>query len=124
MATIKEQALQAWTDEQQRHLHAEQKKRKKRAKRIEADIDELIPRDAEEYKYERHLEDRNFGTVVTISDRDGALKFTHDDKDNLVLIGTCAACRRETLSESLKGLEDLGRVIDQFEPGAAHQCSK
>jgi hypothetical protein len=122
LATLRELALQAWAQEQQKQRQTEQKKRKRKAKRIEADIDELLPRVSEDCQYERYLDDATYGAVVSIKEPDGELRFSHDDKDNLALLGVCAKCRNETLSKAIGRLEDLGRLLERFEPGSTHQC--
>jgi uncharacterized FlaG/YvyC family protein len=123
MPTVREQARQTWAQEKQRREQSEQKKKKRRAKRIEADIDELLPRDTEDFKYDRILGDPGFGVIVSITDRDGSLQFTYDDKDNLVMIGACPGCRHPTWSQPIRRLEDLGAMIDQFESASSHECS-
>jgi hypothetical protein len=124
MATLREQALAAWTQEQQRLAQTENKKRKRRAKKIEADIDDLLPRDSEELPYERNLEDPIFGAVITVNDVGGRLRFTYDEKDTLAILGECAVCHWETVSQPVKHLEDLGRMVEHFEPGQSHDCTK
>ena len=63
-----------------------------------------------------------YGAVVSIKEQDGELRFSHDDKDNLALLGVCGKCRTETLSKPVGKLEDLGKFLERFEPGSSHQC--
>ena len=122
MATLREYALDAWSREEQKQKQSEQKKRKRKAKKIEEEIAEFLPRESEEPDYQRNLEDATYGVVVSIVEADGTLRFTRDDKDNLVIIGECPRCHREALSRHIDELEDLGEAISSFEPGSSHEC--
>ena len=122
MPTLREYAIEAWSREEQRQKQADQKKRKRKAKKIEEEIAEFLPREAEEPDYQRNLEDSTYGVVVSIVESDGTLRFTRDDKDNLVLIGACPRCHREALSRAIDELEDLGEALGGFEPGYSHEC--
>ena len=122
MPTLREYALEAWSREEQKQKQSEQKKRKRRAKKIEEEIAELFPREAEEPDYQRNLEDPIYAVVVSITESDGTLRFTRDDKDNLVIIGACPRCHREAVSRPLEELEDLGQALEGFEPGSSHEC--
>ena len=122
MPTLREYALEAWSREEQKQKQSDQKKRKRKAKKIEEEIAELLPREAEESEYQRNLEDPVYGVVVSITDSDGTLRFTRDDKDNLVIIGVCPRCHREALSRHIDELEDLGQALEGFEPGSSHEC--
>lgn len=125
MKTFREYALEAWAQEQERRKQSERKKRKRRAKKIEEDIDDLLPREAEGLKFERNLDDSNYESVVTVTDTDGtALRFTYDDDDELSLIGTCATCRQETRSRAIKNAADLGEMLERFEAATSHDCKK
>ena len=95
MPTLREYAIEAWSREEQKQKQADQKKRKRKAKKIEEEIAEFLPREAEEPDYQRNLEDATYGVVVSITESDGTLRFTRDDKDNLVIIGACPRCHRE-----------------------------
>ena len=122
MATLREYALEAWSREEQKQKLSEQKKRKRKAKKIEEEIAEFLPRESEEPDYQRNLEDATYGVVVSIVEADGILRFTRDDKDNLVIIGECPRCHREALSRHIDELEDLGEAIQGFDPGSSHEC--
>lgn len=123
MATLREHAREAWEQEQERRKHSERKKRKRRAKKIEEDIDDLLPRDAEGIKLERDLEDSRYGVVVVVTDTDDTvLRFTHNDKDELQLIGQCPSCRQDTESRVIDNAADLGEVLEGFAPASSHDC--
>jgi hypothetical protein len=122
MPTLREYALDAWSREEDKQKHAEQKKRKRKAKKIEEEIAEILPRESEEPAYQRNLEDATYGVVVSIAESDGTLRFTRDDKDNLVIIGECTRCHNEALSRPIDELEDLGQALQSFEAGSSHEC--
>lgn len=125
MKTFREYALEAWAQEQERRKQSERKKRKRRAKKIEEDIDDLLPRDAEGLRFERTLDDPNYESVVAVTDTDGAiLRFTYDDDGELSLLGTCLTCRQETRSRAIRIASDLGEVFEGFVPSASHDCRK
>jgi YD repeat-containing protein len=99
MNSLREYALEAWAREQERRNHSERKKRKRRAKKIEEDIDDLFPRGAEGLQLERDLDDPRWGVVVRVTDTDGSLlRFTYDDEGDLSLIGECPTCSQEAMS--------------------------
>jgi hypothetical protein len=123
MPTLREHALEAWSRDEEKQKHAEQKKRKRKAKKIEEEIAEILPRDSEEPDYQRNLEDATFGVVVSITESDGTLRFTRDDKDDLVIIGECPRCHTEVVSRHIEELEDLGQALQSFEAGSSHECS-
>ena len=123
MPTLREYALDAWSREDEKLKASEQKKRKRKAKKIEEEIAELLPRELKEPDYLRNLEDATFGVVVSVVESDGTLRFTRDDKDNLVIIGECARCHREALSRHIEELEDLGQALKDFEAGSSHECA-
>jgi hypothetical protein len=120
--TLKELALEAWSQEQEKRKQSDYKKRKRLAKKIEGEVEDLLPKEADAYAFERQMEDRRYGVVVSTGEPGAALRFTHDDKDNLVVIGECPACRGETLSQPVEDLADLGQLLESFQPGAAHDC--
>lgn len=60
MNTLREYAIEQWGQEQERRKQSDRKKRKRRAKKIEEDIDDLLPRDLEGLQFERNLDDPNF----------------------------------------------------------------
>jgi len=122
MPTLREYAIDAWSREDEKQRASEQKKRKRKAKKIEEEIAELLPREINEPDYERNLEDPTYGVVVSITEPDGTMRFTRDDKDNLVIIGECPQCHREALSRHIDELEDLGQALNAFEAGSSHEC--
>lgn len=123
MKTLREYALEAWAQEQERRKQSERKKRKRKAKKIEEDIDDLLPRDAEGIQFDRNLDDPNYEAVVAVTDTDGEiLRFTYDDDGELSLIGTCPTCRQETRSRALASAAALGEVFETFEPSSSHNC--
>jgi hypothetical protein len=125
MKTFREYALEAWAQEQERRKQSERKRRKRRAKKIEEDIDDLLPRDAEGVQFERNFDDPTYESVVAVTDTDGlALRFTFDDDDELSLIGACPRCHEETRSRAVKSASDLGEVLERFEPASSHDCKK
>jgi hypothetical protein len=122
LKTLREHALEAWAQEQEKRKQSERKKRKRKAKKIEEDIDDLLPRDSNEYQFERSLEDSSFGVVVSLTDNDSTLRFTYDSEDDLVLIGECPACHKEAMSKAIDDAADLGEMLEAFEPGSSHDC--
>lgn len=125
MKTLREYALEAWAQEQERRKQSERKKRKRRAKKIEEDIDDLLPRDAEGLQFERNLDDPSYDSVVAVTDTDGAtLRFTHNDEGELSLIGECPACHQETMSRGVESTSDLGEVLERFAPSSSHDCKE
>lgn len=123
MATLKQHALEAWSQEQEKRKQAERKKRKRKAKKIEEDIDDLLPKELSDYQFERNLEANDFNVVVSLTDGDGTLRFTYDDDDELVLIGHCPACQTETISKPVDSASELGEVLESFEPNSSHNCA-
>jgi len=124
MNTLREYALEAWAQEQERRKNAERKKRKRKAKKIEEDIDDLLPRDAEGLQLERDVDDPVYAAVVVVTDIDGKLlRFTYDDNDELSLIGECLACHKITLSEPILSAANLGEMIERFAPAVSHDCT-
>ena len=125
MKSFRESALEAWAQEQERRKQSDRKKRKRKAKKIEEDIDDLLPRDADGIQFDRNLDDPSYEAVVNVTDTDGqALRFTHDDDGELTLLGTCPACRKETRSRALASAADLGEMLESFEPASSHDCKK
>lgn len=122
METLRGYALQAWAQEQDKRKQSEYKKRKRKAKKIEDAIEELLPKDTVVYQVERHLEDPEFTVVVIVTDESGALRFTQNDKGDLVLIGKCPNSDREVLSEGIDDAADLGKLIENFAPADAQNC--
>ena len=125
MKSFRESALEAWAQEQERRKQSDRKKRKRKAKKIEEDIDDLLPRDAEGVQFDRNLDDPNYEAVVDVTDTDGlVLRFTHDDDGELTLIGTCPTCHKETRSRALESAADLGEMLELFEVASSHDCKK
>lgn len=125
MKTLREYALEAWAQEQERRKQSERKKRKRKAKKIEEDIDDLRPKDAEGLQFERNLDDPIYESVVSCTDTDGEiLRFTYDDEGELSLIGTCPSCHQETRSRAIESAAVLGEVLEKFEPSSSHECKK
>ena len=122
MKTLRAYALEAWAQEQEKRKQSEYKKRKRKAKKLEDAIEELLPKDAVVYQVERNLEDPEFTVVVIITDESGSLRFTHNDKSDLVLIGKCPQSDKEVLSYAIDSAADLGRLIENFEPAEAQDC--
>jgi hypothetical protein len=123
MNSLREFALEAWAQEQERRKQSERKKRKRRAKKIEEDIDDLLPRDVDGLRYERNLEDPLWEAVVAVTDTDGSvLRFTYDDDGELSLIGECPGCHGEAMSQPVGSAEDLGEVLEKFAPSSSHDC--
>jgi len=122
MATLRQHALEAWAQEQEKHKQNERKKRKRKAKKIEEDIDDLLPKELSDYQFERNLEAPDFNVIVSITDTDGTLRFTYDGDDDLVLIGHCPACHAETVSKPIDSPAELGEMLESFEPGSSHDC--
>jgi hypothetical protein len=123
MNTLKEYALEAWSQEQERRKNAERKKRKRKAKKIEEDIDDLLPKDAEGFQVERNLDDPTYNVVVVVTDTDGTpLRFSYDENDELSLIGECPTCHHETVSEPIGSAASLGEMIERFAPTSSHDC--
>ena len=121
--TIKEYALDAWAREQEKSKQSDLKKRKRKAKKIEQDIQALLPKDWAQCEFNRDLADAVYGVVVRLTEADAALRFTHDGKDQLVMIGECAACHKEALSVPIDCAAGLGALFHQFESGRSHECS-
>jgi YD repeat-containing protein len=123
MNSLREYALESWAREQERRNHSERKKRKRRAKKIEEDIDDLLPRGAEGLQLERNLDDPRWEAVVTVTDTEGSLlRFTYDDEGELSLIGECPVCNQEAMSPAIESAADLGELLEEFAPASSHDC--
>ena len=122
MKSLRELALEAWNQEQEKRKQSEQKKRKRLAKKIEEEINDLLPKDVNDYEFHRKLDDGRYGVVVSTGEAPGSLQFTHDDKDHLVIIGDCSACHAQTLSKPIDDLAELGELLENFQPGQSHDC--
>lgn len=123
MNSLREYALAAWVEEQERRKHSERKKRKRIAKKIEEDIDDLLPRDVEDLRFERTLDHPRWEAVVVVTDTDGStLQFTYDADGNLALIGKCPTCHEEATSQAIETVADLGELLERFLPSHSHNC--
>jgi hypothetical protein len=120
---LKDYARKAWELEQEKRRQSEQKKRKRKAKKIEEEIYDLLPKDSEDYAFERNLEDSPYGAVVSLTEENETLRFTFDDQDDLTVIGKCAACQQDALSKPITSAAELGKMLEAFEAGASHNCS-
>ena len=123
MNSLRQHALDAWAEEQERRKQSERKKRKRRAKKIEEDIDDLLPRDVEGLRFERDLEDPQWEVLVSVTDTDGStLRFTFDTEGDLSLIGVCPSCHQEAISRSIESVADLGELLETFAVSSSHDC--
>ena len=120
---LKDYARKAWEVEQEKRKQSDHKKRKRKAKKIEEEIHDLLPKDSEDFDFERNLEDSDYGVVVSLTEEGETLRFTYDEQDDLTVIGKCAACQQEALSKPVASLAELGKMIEVFESGASHKCS-
>jgi hypothetical protein len=120
---LKDYARKAWEMEQEKRKQSDHKKRKRKAKKIEEEIYDLLPKDSEDYDFERNLEDSDYGVVVSLTEEGETLRFTFGDQDDLTVIGKCAACQQEALSKPITSVAELGKMLEAFEAGAAHKCS-
>ena len=110
--TIKEYALEAWAQERRRL--SEHKKRKRKAKKIEDAIEEILSKDSLSYRTMRNLDPTDFGVVVSVLDGGEPLLFTFNDERLLVLTGKGSGEDKEILSPSIESTADLGRALEQF----------
>ena len=102
MNSLREYAFQAWLQEKERRKQSERKKRKRRAKKIEDDIEDLLPRDIESLRFDRNLDDPRWEAIVTVTETDeSTLLFTYDNDGDLVLIDQCPTCHEDTISCSI-----------------------
>jgi len=125
MNSLRDYAHQAWVQEQDRRKQADRKKRKRRAKKIEEDIEDLLPRDIENLKFDRNLDDPRWEAVVTVTDLDeSSLAFTYDKGGDLVLIGGCPTCHEDTISRPIESAADLGDILENFTVSASHECTE
>jgi hypothetical protein len=123
MNSLREYAFEAWAQEQERRKQSDRKKRKRKAKKIEEDIDDLLPRDADPLSFVRDLEDPRWQAVVSVTDIDETvLRFTFDDDGDLSLIGVCPTCSQETISRAIDTAADLGEMLENFTPSNSHEC--
>jgi hypothetical protein len=123
LRTVKEYALDAWAQEQDKRRSTETKKRKRKAKKIEEAIEEILPKDSLSYQFMRNLEAADFGVVVSVLDGSEPLRFTFNDEGDLVLIGKGSEDDQETVSLPIENASDLGRMLERFEPEPANNDS-
>jgi hypothetical protein len=124
MNSLREYAFQSWVQEKERRKQADRKKRKRRAKKIEEDIEDLLPRDIENLRFDRNLDDTRWEAIVSVTDTDeSSLLFTYDQDGDLALIGSCPSCHEETISCAIGSAADLGEILENFTPSSAHQCA-
>jgi hypothetical protein len=119
---LRDYALKAWEMEKEKRKQSDFKKRKRRAKKIEEEIYDLLPKDAEDYDFERDLENTRYAAVVSLTEGGQTLRFTFDDEDDLTLIGECSRCRQEAVSKAVTSAAELGQMIEAFEPSDSHNC--
>ena len=115
MSTIKEYALEAWAQEQERRRLSDYKKRKRKAKKIEDAIEEILPKESISYQLIRNLDSPDFGVVVSVLDGTEPLRFTFNDKGDLALIGKAPGDDRESVSLPIESASDLGEMLERFE---------
>ncbi len=120
---LKEYARKAWELEQEKRKQSDQKKRKRKAKKIEEEIYDLLPKDAQDCNFERNLEDSDYGAVVSLTEEGETLRFTFDNQDDLAIIGKCSACQQDAISKPVTSVAELGKMIEAFEAGASHNCA-
>ncbi|HKA21517.1 MAG TPA: hypothetical protein VKN18_24785 [Blastocatellia bacterium] len=125
MNSLREYAFQAWVQEKERRKQADRKKRKRRAKKIEEDIEDLLPRDIENLRFDRNLDDARWEATVTVTDADeSTLLFTYDSDGDLVLIGQCRTCHEDTISCAIGSAAELGEILENFTPSSSHECTR
>ena len=119
MTTLREHALTAWAKQQEKNKQSDLKKRKRKAKEIE----ELLPKDWNHCEIDRELADPLYKVVLSVAEGNGTLRFTHDEKNKLVIIGECAGCHKEPMSVPVPRVAKLGRLLERFEASRFHECS-
>jgi hypothetical protein len=120
---LRDYALKAWETEKEKRKQSDYKKRKRRAKKIEEEIYDLLPKDADDYDFQRNLDDPNYGIVVSLSEEGGTLNFLFDENEDLAILGDCPSCKQEAISKPVSSAAELGRLIESFEAGASHKCA-
>ena len=123
MTTLREHALDAWAKQQEKNKQSDLKKRKRKAKKIEEEIEELLPKDWNHCEIDRELADPVYKVVLSVAEANGPLRFTHDEKNKLVVIGECTGCHKEAVSVPVAGAAKLGAVLERFEASHSHECS-
>jgi hypothetical protein len=121
---LRDYALKAWEAEKEKRRQSDFKKRKRRAKKIEEEIYDLLPKDSADYDFQRNLDDAQYGVVVSLTEEGQCLNFVFDENDDLAILGECQACQQEALSPAISSAAELGRLIESFETGEAHDCPK
>src|SRR5215212_1772776 len=76
---LKEYALKAWEMEKEKRKQSDFKKRKRKAKKIEEEIYDLLPKDSEDYDFQRHLDDSQYGVIVSLTEEGKTLNFLFDE---------------------------------------------
>jgi hypothetical protein len=120
---LREYARKAWEAEKEKRKLSDVKKRKRKAKKIEEEIYDLLPKDAPDYNFERNLGDDRYIAIVSLTEDGQTLRFTFDEEDELALLGDCSACRQVVLSRPVTTIAELGQMIETFEPSLFHNCS-
>jgi hypothetical protein len=121
---LRDYALKAWENEKEKRRQSDYKKRKRRAKKIEEEIYDLLPKDSDEYDFQRNLDDPQYGVVVSLTEEAGSLNFLFNEKDDLAMLGECPACHQQAVSPAIFSAADLGRLIEAFEASEAHECAR
>ena len=119
---LREYALKAWETEKEKRKQSDYKKRKRRAKKIEEEIYDLLPKDSDDYDFQRNLDDPQHSVIVSLTEEEGTLNFLFDDNDDLAILGKCPACQQETVSKPITSAAELGRMLESFESGVFHDC--
>jgi len=119
---LREYALKAWETEKEKRKQSDFKKRKRRAKKIEEEIYDLLPKDSDDYDFQRNLDDPQYGVIISLTEEGGTLNFLFDDNDDLAILGKCSACQQDAVSKSITSAAELGKMIESFEVGAFHDC--
>jgi hypothetical protein len=120
---LREYALKAWETEKEKRKQSDFKKRKRRAKKIEEEIYDLLPKDSDDYDFQRNLDDPQYGVVISLTEEGGTLNFLFDENDDLAILGKCSACQQDAVSKPISSAADLGKMIEAFEAGAFHDCA-
>lgn len=119
---LREYALKAWDTEKEKRKQSDFKKRKRKAKKIEEEIYDLLPKDADDYDFQRNLDDPKYGVIISLTEEGGTLNFLFDENDDLAILGKCPACQQDTVSKPITSAADLGKMIESFEVGIYHDC--
>jgi hypothetical protein len=120
---LRDYALKAWETEKEKRKQSDNKKRKRRAKKIEEEIYDLLPKDSDDYDFQRNLEDPQYGVIVSLTEEGGTLNFLFDENDDLAILGECPTCHKESVSRPISSAADLGKMIESFEISESHDCA-